>query len=244
MGISASRVVTYTESKLGRVNILSGNRIGLLFTYNSENTADIDDVDLNSLKGSSDLLSNNIVGNGFTANSKGLTATFNPASSNKQVEILMGAGFRNFNATQQINTTAEGGLGFFDILEHVEHNVASNEFVVEKAAFRLGLLAQKGLAPWGKDVITSPLLNCYIYDVKERQRGINFQYLKCIGLHISTNRFSAQIGSAAMENVTFKVDRFHRGTNIPQSLLKEQMKVYPQLYSGVETLESYVYTDL
>lgn len=254
----SEQTVTYRQSKLGQTTFTPSHRVGVMFTYNLDTTSEFDEIDPQFLAddattngtglagviaqisgGNADKAIRNATGPGYGAeNAKKILA----AKKGVQ-EILVGAGIRSVNAEQQINVTQEGSLGFFDIVETISHNVASNTFTMEKMALRLRLLANSGVAPWGKDVITSPRLNAYIMDVKERQRGIDVGFLKVMGLHINTNRIASNVGTAMMENVTFRADRMVRVKRIPKALYQSLKQQFRTTMSGLEQLDPYVLDD-
>ena len=243
------RIVTpYKNSKLGQQNFISSARVGMLFTFNQEYGTDIDEQSGTFLDATDEsnngFFDNGSVGGGQGAGGRALIPRVGGTNTGNPRELLVGAGWRSVNVEQQINVTQEGGLGFFDIMETIDHNVASNSLTCDKLALRTYLLSQSGLAPFGKDVLTSPRLNCYIYDPKERQRGYNVGYLKLFGLHIQTNRFSANTGSPVMENVTFRADRIQRVTDIPTAVLQQLVKQFPTLYTNVEQLEQFDLPDI
>lgn len=230
----ADKIVTYRQSKLGQTNFTPSHRVGVIFTYNVDTSTDYDEQDPNFLGGNfASQASQNTVKNPVGTKQKGKASG----------EILVGAGIRSVNIEQQINVTQEGSLGWFDIAETISHNVSGNTFTIEKMALRLNLLANNGVAPWGKDVITSPRLNAYILDSKERQRGVDIGFVKLMGLHINTNRLTANVGTPMMENVTFRADRILRVKRIPTALLSEMKKQFGSIYSGIETLDEYTIVD-
>jgi hypothetical protein len=231
----------YKLSKLAQQSFLASSRVGLIFTFNQSFDTNIDQQDFSN---AADKPYDAAAADTFSVGA-GYGKLPNKFQSGGQRELIVGAGWRSVNVEQQINVTQEGALGHFDLLETIEHNVASNTMTVDRMALRLALLSQLGVAPFGKDVLTSPALNCYIYDPKERQRGFNVGYLKVIGLHLQSNRFSSNVGSVAMENVTFRPNRIVRVQNaLPIGMLKELSTVYPSIYSGIETLENASFTDL
>lgn len=249
----SEKQVTYRQSKLGQTNFTPSHRVGVMFTYNLTTDKENDEIDPSFLaddgKEGSTSASGVIsyllggvtepVGPGYgQEKAKQILATATGVQ-----EILVGAGIRSANVEQQINVTQEGTLGWFDIAETISHNVASNTFSVEKMALRLNLLANNGVAPWGKDVITSPRLNAYILDSKERQRGIDIGFVKLMGLHINTNRLASNVGTPMMENVTFRADRVVRVKRIPKGLLDSLKIQFRSLYSGIESLEEYTIVD-
>jgi len=232
--------ITYKQSKMGQTNLLPSNRIGLLFTYNTDFDVDIDEQDF-TFTGTQSAAGDQ-VGAGFGASAKGYSyPTIGGSTTGNPNEILVAAGWRSATVEQQINVSQEGALGFFDILDTVEHNVASNTFTVEKVTLRFQLLSRIGLAAFGKDVITSPRTNCYIYDPKEYQRGVNHGFLKLFGLHIQTNRFSAAQGQTTTEGITFRADRIQAVKEVPEGILADLKKFFPQIYSGRETVQEFEY---
>lgn len=229
--------ITNAQSKLGRQNFLTGSRVGVVFTLDLDDTNVIDETDIQFLTEDASLAgTTGAVGGGYSQDARAKISKM--LGTNK--EIVVGAGIRSMSVEQRINVEQIGALGYFDIVETVEHSVASNTFTLEKMALRAMLLANIGLAPWGKDVLTSPLLNAYILDTKERQRGVNLGFVKLYGLHIETNRFSSSLGQTAAENVNFRVDRISRVKTLPTGLLAGLKKQFPTIYTGVEQLESYI----
>lgn len=218
--------VSYRNAKAGQQNFLTSSRLGVIFTYDlSDENADTQNPSF--------LADGTQAVNGVTSDYWGEKDGTALTAGN---EIMIGAGIKSIRVEQQINVTQETALGFFDIVETIEHNVASNQMTLDKAALRLQLMSQVGLAPWGKDVLSSPRLNGYILDVKERERGQNVGFLKLIGLHIQTNSFSGSVGQAAMENVTFRIDRIQPVKNIPFQVLADLRKQFPWIYSGLESM--------
>lgn len=247
----ADKAVTYRQSKLGQTNFTPSHRVGVMFTYNLDTATEYDEIDPSFLAADTGMASViSAVTGGTDAVSSAVGPGYGPDNAKKILatakgvqEILVGAGIRSANVEQQINVTQEGSLGWFDIAETISHNVASNTFTMEKMALRLNLLANNGVAPWGKDVITSPRLNAYILDSKERQRGIDVGFVKLMGLHINTNRLASSVGTPMMENVTFRADRVLRVKRIPKALLASLKIQFRSLYSGQETLEEYTISD-
>lgn len=242
-GNQANRPVPYRNSKLGQTNAIPSHRVGLIFTMNTAFDQSIDEL-AEAVPGFQGAAvggsgTDATTGFGYTAGDRRRIPRFDGQGPGQPVEIVVGGGWRSVNVEQQINVTQEQALGFFDIFETVSHNVASNTMTADKMALRLLLLSQSGIAPFGKDVITSPRLNCYIYDPKERQRGYNVGYLKLFGLHINTNRFNANVGSAVMENVTFRADRIQAVKQLPEGMREELATLFPSIYGGVESLENY-----
>ncbi len=229
--------VPYEESKLGNQHFISSSRVGLLFTASANTTTEFDEYDPQFLNGNT-ASSTGDVGFGYGAGARGRIGR---AGSDKNREILVGAGWRSVNIEQQHNVTQEGGLGHYEILETISHSVASNTMSVDRMALRLRALSRIGIAPFGKDVLTSPRLNCYIYDPKERQRGAEFGYLKVYGLHLQTNRWSTSNGSTVMESVSFRADRFSKVKSIPTGLLARMQQMFPHIYSDLEQLQSFQY---
>ncbi len=229
--------VPYEESKLGNQHFVSSSRVGLLFTASANTDVESDLYDPTFLNGNT-TSSTGDVGLGYGADAR---SRIGRAGGSKNKEILVGAGWRSVNTEQQHNLTQEGGLGHYEILETISHSVASNTMSVDKMMLRLKALARIGIAPYGKDVLTSPRLNCYIYDPKERQRGAEFGYLKVYGLHLQTNRLSTSNGSTMMESVSFRADRFQKVKNIPTGLLARLEKMFPQIYTDLEQLSPFQY---
>ena len=229
----------YQESKLGTQNFTPSSRVGLLFTASKNTTTEFDQYDPKFL-GGTQVAADGEVGNGYGKEGR---AKIGAAGADDNVEILVGAGWRSVSVEQQINVTQEGGLGHFDLLETISHSVASNSMSADKMLLRLRALNRIGIAPFGKDVLTSPRLNCYIYDPKERQRGAEFGYLKLYGLHINTNRWNASNGSPVMESVSFRADRIERVKTIPMGLLDRLATMFPHIYSDLEQLQTFQYVD-
>lgn len=162
-------------------------------------------------------------------------------SNGIQRDILVGAGIRAASVDQQINITAEQGLGFFDIIEHVEHSVASNTFTIDKMMLRPTQLAKIGVAPFGLDVIRSPLLDCLITDgrlmaasTSKENYTVNFARLD--GLHIQSNRMGFNTGTTVSESVTFRFDRmlpFNDG-NSASVVIKQLKERFPRIYQNFE----------
>ena len=216
----------YNAGKAAHQNLISSARAGLMFTYTEINAEDASSQNSKIIKKF-----------GTTINVEGL---------GNVTELIVGAGFKSAQAEQSINVSQEGGLGFFDIIETIEHNVASNTFNVAKMAMRWGLLANLGLAPWGREILTGPLLSCYMYDPRELQRGRNFGYVRLENLHIQTNRLEFQTGQTTMENVTFRPNRIHRVNNpLPTAMLKSMKTLYPESFSGIEIIpETFTYNSI
>jgi hypothetical protein len=157
-----------------------------------------------------------------------------------QKEILVGAGIRSVSFEQQINITAETGLGHFDIIEHVEHNVADNTFALSKVLLRGAQMAKIGIAPFGARVLASPLLDALITDgsfingrsgVGYNQNQGSLDFLRLQGLHISSNKVSTNVGSSMMEDVVFKVDRAAPYNDAKSSVILKQLKtLFPNVY--------------
>ena len=224
--------VKYRNSKMGQQNFLSSARVGVVFTYDL-GTENVDTQNPDFLSKGQATGDGNFSGTTGDADFSGKSIL---GLAPNTTELVIGAGIKSISAEQQINVTQENALGFFDIVETIEHNVASNTFTLDKAALRLYLLSQVGLAPWGKDVLTGPRLNAYVLDTKERQRGENVGFLKVMGLHIQTNRFSSGVGQVAQENITFKADRFKTVKSIPFGILLELKKQFPWVYTGQEMI--------
>lgn len=241
------RQVTYRQSKLGQTNFTPSHRVGVMFTYNLDTTTEFDEIDPQFLDENGPSLGGliaNLEGGGFNSNPVGVG--YGPENAKKIVqaqkgvqEILVGAGIRSASVEQQINVTQEGSLGWFDIVETISNNVQSNSFQMEKMALRLRLLANCGVAPWGKDVLTSPRLNAYIMDTKERQRGLDIGFVKVMGLHINTNGLRTNVGSPMTESVSFKADRITRVKKIPRKLYLELRSQFRTIYEGIEQLSPY-----
>jgi|GEM_PF-5418124 len=224
----------YEASKAAQQNLISTSRVGLIFTYT-----------LGLLEGAqSSTQTTQLAGQGQLSNIdvRKLIGTQTVGVTNAaglvQNELVVGAGWKNVSIEQQINVTQENALGWFDIVETIEHNVASNTMTADKMALRHALLSKIGVAPYGAEVLFSPLLNCYIYDPKEAQRGTNFQYLRLESLHIQSNRIGFNSGSTVMENVTFRPNRIHRVDNdLPEGLMRKLRQLFPGMYEDLEKIQ-------
>lgn len=232
--------VNYQESKMGTQNFTSSSFVGLMFTASKNVSTELDVYNPGFVNGAKGNLDSGNVGYGYGAEARNkLPAT----GATDNVEILVGAGWRSVSVEQQINVTQEGGMGHFDLLETISHSVASNTMSANKMLLRLRALNRIGIAPFGKDVLTSPRLNCYIYDPKQRQRGYDFGYLKLYGLHINTNRWEGSNGSPVMENVSFRADRIEKVATIPTGLLDRLSKMFPAIYNDLEQMSTFQYVD-
>ncbi len=230
--------VPYEESKLGNQHFVSSSRVGLLFTASENTTTELDLYDPRFLENGGGNASTGATGFGYGAEAR---SRIGKAGGKKNREILVGAGWRSANAEQQHNVTQEGALGHYEIIETISHSVASNTLSVDRMMLRLQSLSRVGIAPFGKDNLSSPRLNCYLYDPKERQRGVEFGYFKALGLHLQTNRISTSNGSTTMESVTFRVDRFVPVRNIPAGLIARLREKFPEIYSDLEQMRSFQY---
>lgn len=204
--------VSNPSSRAAQQNVLSGSRIGIVFTYPN-----------------------------IPEDATDASITQTAFSDGKDTELLVGAGWRSMSLEQSINVTQEGALGFFDIIETVEHSVSSNTLTVDKMTLRHQLLSNLGIAPWGAELLASPVLNAYIYDVREQQSGIDFGFVKLYGLHLASNRINFNFGQTVMENLSFRVTRVRRVQNKPHAMLKIVKKLYPELYDGKEAATSFTF---
>lgn len=212
-----------SASRLAQQNLVSTARVGLVFTY----TLGLDSE-----------------GNDPGANAPSVTpgrGEVVKVDQNGKVakELVVGAGWKSVRIEQSINTTQENALGWFNIVETIEHNVASNTMTASKMMMRWGMLANIGLVPWGSDILISPLVNCYIFDPKELIQGNNVGYLLAERLHIqqSSNDFTS--GQTVMENVTFRPNNIRRVDNpIPEGLTKRLKQLFPGLTSDLEGIDT------
>lgn len=250
----SERTITHRQSKLGNGIFVAGHRVSVMFTYQLNTTDELDEINPEFLEASRNLTGTlgglissisgdpvltNPVGPGYGAeNAKKILA----ATKGTQ-EILVGAGIKSARAEQQINVTQENALGYFDIVETVPHNVQGNTFTMSKMALQMRLLSECGVAPLGKEVLTSPQLNAYILDIKERQRGIDRGFVKIMGMTINSNSLDTSVGQLMMENVTFRANRIVRAPRVSKALYNEMRKQYRSIMSGVETLQPYQLDD-
>jgi len=230
----------YDDSRVGNSNFVASNRVGLIFTARMADQSEYDTYNPGFVNAGANATTTEV---GFGYGPDGRLKI--PKSDNaKNREILIGAGWRSVNVEQQHNVTQEGALGHYELLETVAHSVASNTLSADKMALRTRLLSRIGVAPLGKGVLEAPMMNCYIYDPKERQRGSDSGYIKCYGLTLASNRISSSNGSTMMESVSFKVDRFDRVSKIPAGLIERLAQRYPQIYTDMEQLSPFQYTDI
>ena len=159
------------------------------------------------------------------------------AAAGKSVanELVVGAGWKSARVEQTTNVTQENALGWYDILDTIEHNVSGNTFTVGKLMMRWGMLCNIGVATWGADTLISPLLDAYIFDPKELQQGDDFGYVRLEQLHVQTNAIDFTSGQTVMENVTFRPNKIRRVNNtIPQRVIDQVQALYPGMAEGRE----------
>lgn len=231
--------VPYNESKLGNQNFIVSSRVAILLTASANTTVEPDVYDpqfIGAGGGTTDE-----VGFGYGADARAKLGT---AGGPKNREVLLGAGWRSIRIQQQHNVTQEGALGHYDLIETLTHSVASNTLDLDRLALRARMASRIGVAGWGKDNLTAPVLNAYIYDPKERQRGVDFGYAKIFGLHLANNGLNLANGSPVTENMSYRVDRIARVKTIPKGLLERLAAKYPHIYKDIEQLETFQYVDV
>lgn len=225
----------HDASKLAQQNLISTSRVDIIFTYTlglaTPGNNPGADAPASPIGGGNSLASQAVkvdLGGGLVAQ-----------------ELIVGGGFKSVRIEQSINVSQENALGYFEIFETVEHNVQSNQMTVSKMALRAALLSQVGLAPYGKDVLASPLLNAYIMDPKEKQRGNDVGYLRAERLHIQTNGIDFSSGQTVMENVTFRPNNIRRVKNtLPPAMLANLKRLFPETYSREAIPEEFSYFTL
>jgi hypothetical protein len=214
------------SSKLAQQNLVSTSRVGLVFTYTLG-------LDTNGTDPGADAPADNagqttagrLLRQSVNVNLNGMTAR----------ELVVGAGWKSVRVEQSINVTQENALGWYDIVETIEHNVASNTMTASKMMLRWAMLSNIGLAPYGIETLTSPLLNCYIFDPKELQQGNDVGYLRLERLHIQTNSSDFSSGQTVMENITFRPNNIRRVDNrLPDALVNRIRQLFPGMAEDLE----------
>ncbi|TDE85576.1 hypothetical protein [Deinococcus sp. S9] len=215
-------------SKLAQQNLVSTSRVGLVFTYTLGLEGEGNDPGADAPANDAfQTTAGRLLRQSVNVNLNGLIAR----------ELVVGAGWKSVRLEQNINVTQENALGWYDIVETIEHNVASNTMTASKMMLRWAMLSNIGLAPFGVETLISPLLNCYVFDPKELQQGNDVGYVRLERLHIQTNGIDVASGQTVMENVTFRPNNIRRVDNrLPDALFNRIRQLFPGIAEDLEVV--------
>lgn len=125
---------------------------------------------------------------------------------NKPVEVGIA---RQADGSQRHNVEQLTGLGTYEIVETIPHNVASQQISFSFFRLRHRDLRRAGVIGYGEEVLRLGVLNCRIFD----KAGGTLLYLE--GLILSDNRFSFVAGRTPTEDVTFFFTKATLGADAP-----------------------------
>lgn len=147
------------------------------------------------------------------------------AKAEEQI-ALVGAGVGNISIRQAFNTEPVFSIGWGDIVEHVTHNVRSNQLTIQKQTLVHAML-KNSIAQLGMDNLTAPTFDAILYNSfwssasvqatsanggggigVSTTPGTGLQLIYCQGMHLTDNAISINVGQTVNEAVTFMVDKF------------------------------------
>lgn len=183
------------------------------------------------------------------------------SSSGKATKLIVGAGLRSVGVRQSHMSEAVKSMGYGDIIEHADMGVASNTLTLSKQMMLDRRLGNIGIAAYGVANLTSPALECVLFNSAwaqvdavslELTPGVfdetNLTYVHCKGLHLVDNSVDFAVGAINNENVSFNVDKFEEHKDdrgLAMKLYKRFQTAFGEFYNefAAQELQPYSFTN-